>query len=296
MDDQLLRTLINDDRIRVVAAVTTEICREGARRHDLMGQAASAMGRLLTGTALLATLTKTKERVTVQIAGTGDLARLTAEADSEGNVRGFPSRRKNAPAAGDPSDSVSGLVGSEGLLSIARDLGHSQIYQGRYDLASGEIDVDIEGYLNISEQLPSRLRCRVLTDEAGVVAAAAGVLLQGVPGETRVFEECAGPDVEDALRRFLDRTVEGSVEPTAHALIVSLGMGEPRSIAWRALRFECSCSESSARNALAGLGAEELQELIEKGHAELTCHYCGEVRRFDRDELVELKRLVEERG
>jgi len=60
--------------ISVVAGITTELVRETQRRHLLSPTASAALGRLITGAALLAANLKGGERLSLQIAGDGQLA------------------------------------------------------------------------------------------------------------------------------------------------------------------------------------------------------------------------------
>src|SRR4029079_9069470 len=72
-------------------------------------------------------------------------------------------------------------VGKNGILTVVRDLGLRELYQGQVSLLSGEVDEDVERYLRESEQVPSALSCEVLLDGAEVVRAA-GILVQALPG------------------------------------------------------------------------------------------------------------------
>src|SRR4051794_38598028 len=87
--DQIVRCVLPDLSVRVVAAITTETVREAARRHGASAGVAAALGRATTAGALLATLTKDVERVTLQLIGGGPLGAVTVDSSSDGNVRAF---------------------------------------------------------------------------------------------------------------------------------------------------------------------------------------------------------------
>jgi len=55
------------------------------------------------------------------------------------------------------------------------------------------------------------------------------------------------------------------------------------------VQFKCSCSRERFERALVALGEEELRDMLETdGSAELVCHFCSEVYRFDAKDLAAL--------
>src|SRR5678815_5437629 len=82
--DEIVRGVLADLPVRVVAAVTTGVAREAARRHQAGTAGAIALGRGLTAGLLLATLTKDDERVTLQVLGDGPLGGITVDANGAG--------------------------------------------------------------------------------------------------------------------------------------------------------------------------------------------------------------------
>ena len=287
MDDHLVRTLNPEKTVRAVAAVTTKLCRHAAEIHGLVGPAAEALCRLLTASGLMATLTKAEERVTIEIQADGPLAMLVADADGDGNIRGYARWLRDMQRPDGSSDttamSVPGLVGRSGTVVVIRDLGLKELYQGVANLVSGEIDEDLEGYLNQSEQLPSFLRCRALLDEEGRIRAAAGLLLQSMPGGQEHLEkvrERLSPDFLVSFLKSEDPDKLSAIDLVNTLWETDLHVGE-----WRTLRFHCRCSKESAREALLTLPAQDIEELIQEGKADVTCHYCTRTWTFDPDEL-----------
>src|SRR3954469_21416327 len=196
--DHLVRAIARSANVRVAAAITTEVVREGARRHELSPAATCAVGRALTSGLLLATLTKGGERVTVQLSGDGPIGTITVDANDAGDVRGYAARPHAGPALATPAErcTVAHTLGRTGVVNVLRDLGLRELYQGHVALTSGEIDEDLEAYLRTSEQVPSALGCEVVLRPDGSVLAAAGVLVQALPGG----EPEAGREAQDALR------------------------------------------------------------------------------------------------
>lgn len=283
--DLLLRGLDADKAIRVVAAVTTSLVREAARRHGLQGAAAVLLGRGLTAGCLLATLTKRDdERVRIAMRGEGPLGRVLVDAHGDGRVRGcFVSERAAAihVQPGPGRATLGPMVGS-GQITVTRDLGLDNSYQGVVELRSGELDEDLERYLTDSEQLPSVLRCHVVVDPEGEVVRAAGVLAQTFPGSgparlQRVRHALDGDGLADVLHQDRD--------PDALMGFALSGEGyhatEPT-----ALRFSCNCGLERARSVVSTLGAEDIEALAdEQGGTEVRCSYCGDAYHLGEQEL-----------
>lgn len=287
MGDHLIRAIAREASVRVAAVVTTDTVADAMRRHALAPAAACALGRALTSSLLLATLTKGGERVTVQLQGDGPIGSITADATSEGQVRGYALRPEAGPAAAVGRVRVADLLGRSGVVNVVRDLGLRELYQGQVALTTGEIDEDLEAYLRISEQVPAALGCEVVLDGSRVVAAG-GVLVQALPGG----DPEAVREAQHALRsgRLYDLLAQGVTDArelarhiyVAEALEV---IGEARPV-----RFECRCSEERIGRALALLGTIDLDEMIaEDKPAEITCNFCNQRYELGLDELEKIR-------
>src|SRR5919199_2685850 len=87
--DRLVRATAADGAVRCMAAVTTSLVAEAARRHAASPTVAAALGRTLTGALLLGSGLKELDRLTVQITCDGPVGGLTVEANARGEVRGY---------------------------------------------------------------------------------------------------------------------------------------------------------------------------------------------------------------
>src|SRR5688572_18429051 len=186
MADHLMRgltTLDGGGKVRVVAAVTTDVAREAARRHRAVAGAAVALARSATSGLLLATLTKGGERVTLQILGDGPLGGVTADANDAGDVRAYVKNAEVlAPGGPERRAALRDAIGRNGVVNVVRDLGVREQYSGQSNIITGEIDEDVEHYLRVSEQVDSALGCEAVLGEGMVIRASAGVLAECMPG------------------------------------------------------------------------------------------------------------------
>jgi molecular chaperone Hsp33 len=288
--DHLVRAIDRDRHIRICAAITTALVADSARRHQLSPIASRALGRALTSGALLATLTKGDERVTVQLIGDGPVGSITVDANGSGDVRGY-ALHAQAGADFGAERSVADLVGRSGVVNVLRDLGLKDLYQGQTAIVTGEVDEDIEAYLRGSEQVPSALGCDVLIDDNGGVIVAAGVLIQTLPGgEPAVVREAQHALRTGALAELLQEGVRS-------ARTIAERIWTPGAIEFigdvRTVRFHCRCSPGRIGEMLALLGTDDLDEMIaEDKPAEVVCHYCNTRYQIGRTELEQIRARV----
>lgn len=274
--------------MRVIAAESTHAVEEARRRHGLLPVATAALGRAMTGAALLAATLKGDEELTLQVMGNGPLGRIVVVAGAKGTVRGYVDH----PGVSLPSKAgghldVGGAVG-QGELLVIRDLGLKEPYVGRVPLVSGEIGDDLAYYLARSEQVPSVVALGVLVDVDGSARAAGGLMIQLMPGhreETVAAVERAAADLP-AISRSID--AGHGPRQLAEERLGPLGL---RWIAEQPLRFECPCSRERFERGLVALGVQELQALIEEqGEAETVCRFCGSRYPFSKEDLQRLLR------
>ena len=284
--DVLVQALLADGQVRALAAVTTRAVEEARWRHDLYPTAAAALGRTLTVTAFLGAMLKPPQKVYVEIVGDGPIKSIHTQADAEGRLRGYVGNpHVDLPANANGKLDVAGAVG-RGQLYVIRDLGLKEPYRGFVPLVSGEIGEDFAYYFMHSEQTPSVVAVGVLVSPDHRVRAAGGLLLQVMPG--------AAEDVLDVLESRARRLppVSGAIDDGVGAEgLVRLAAGELDVQVLRRMpvRFACSCSRERFERALVALGEDELRDILTTdGSAELVCHFCSEVYRFNADDLTAL--------
>ena len=287
--DSLLRGVDGAREIRVVSAVTSQMAVEGCRRHGLRGVEALALARAITAGCLLATLTKNEEeRVRLVITGGGAIHRILIDARGDGTARACLRSRLNAPIDPGP-EGIRPFVGHQGQIVIRRDLGLPQPYEGIVPLTSGEIDEDIERYLERSEQLPSVMRCSATLGAGGEVLRSAGVLVQTFPGA-------------DPERLAVSRDALAGLEPLlgqertpAELMGVALGGDRYETMREAPLRYHCSCGRERALGVLSTLGAADLESLAnEQETTEVRCEFCGDAYDVTREDVRALAQSLRE--
>src|SRR5439155_461973 len=172
-----------------------------------------------TAATLLAGTLKADERLSLEFSGNGPIRGILAEANPEGDARGFVFRpRTHLPARAGKLD-VGGALGAGVLCVIRVPLAEGVPYRSIVPLATGEIGTDVASYLARSEQIPSAVGVGVYVEADGRVAAAGGYLLQAMPGADQKAVDrleanvAAAAAPSDLVRRGL-----GASEILAHLL------------------------------------------------------------------------------
>ena len=293
MSDLLIRAIHRTLNVRIVAAISTEVCKDAARRHRATPASACALGRGLLGAYLLATLTRGGERVTIQIQANGPLRGLTADAYDDGSIRGYPLVPEACPTAKmDRRQRMADLIGRDGVVNVVRDVGLKERFQGQVSLIVSEVDEDIESYLRQSEQIPSALGTELIFDSGGAIIQAGGVLIQSMPDSPDEVKTVIR-EAQHLLRagELYDLLAAGPQTPDSLAKLVLGPYADGLEVQdTRELQFRCRCDRERVAAMLRGLGEMELDEMIAEGKAEITCNFCADVYQFSVDELIEIRR------
>jgi molecular chaperone Hsp33 len=291
--DTLVHGTAADGTVRCMAAVTTSLVAEAARRHQTTPTVTAALGRTLTGTLLLGSSLKELDRLTVQITGDGPIGGITAEANAAGQVRGYVRNPEAHIALNNDTGKldVKGIVGN-GMFYVTRESGYDvglyrDPYRGSVPIISGEIAEDFAYYLSKSEQIPSAVMLGVLlrADEAGAayVAAAGGLMIQIMPGA----DEKTIATIESSVSRTPQTTtmIREGARPL-DLLRSALGSIDFEILDERPVSFACSCSHERARSLISSIDRQELEAMLREDRgAVMTCHFCNESYRMDEAEL-----------
>ncbi len=277
--------------IRAFAAVTTKLTEQARRRHDCSPVCTAALGRTMTAATLLAANLKTDESITIRISGDGPSGEIVADAEA-GTVRGYVANPYVELPIENNKLPVGKAVGN-GMIHVTRFTGLKHPFTGSAALISGEIAEDLTNYLFVSEQTPSSVALGVLVNPNLSVAAAGGFLVQPLPGfdDNRVIAK-----LEKNLSSLLPVSTLIQQGAEAEDLLKYIFSGLDLKILDRMpLQFRCRCSRQRVENMLISLGREELTDMIEKGTAEVICHFCRENYQFTKDDLTSIyNRLLQQ--
>ncbi len=286
--DELVRVLAKNAPVKAMAISGTQLTERARAIHDTWPVATAALGRLLMAASMMGHMLKEDNgSVTLRVRGGGPLGTLTAVSDSAGNVRGFVQNPAvDVPRKAHAKLDVGAAVGSNGELTVIKDIGLKEPYVGSVQLVGGEIAEDIAAYYYESEQVPTACALGVLVAPNQTVQAAGGYLIQLLPG--------AGDAVISAVERGIAKVGPVSARLNDGATPLELlkevlSEFELDVLETAPVEYRCYCSAERVSRALISMGRDELTSLIrEQGGAELTCQFCDKVYRFSKEELEAL--------
>src|SRR5699024_4542384 len=156
MTDYLIKATAYEGSVRAYAIVATETVKEAQRRHDSWATASAALGRTITITAIMGAMLRGDDTITAKVEGGGPIGAIVTDADAKGHVRGYVTNPQvDLPLNDKGKLDVAGAVGTEGTLSIVKDVGLKDNFTGQVPIVSGEISEDFTYYYANSEQIPS---------------------------------------------------------------------------------------------------------------------------------------------
>ena len=292
MNDYIVRAISDDGFVKAMAIRSTQMVERAREIHHTTPTATAALGRVLTACSMMGNLQKVDNgAMTLQIKGGGPLGTLLATSDATGNVRGYvhnPAITLLEKYAGKLD--VGAAVGTDGTLTVIRDLQMKQPYVGSVALTSGEIGDDVTAYFAQSEQTPTACALGVLVQTDCSVRVAGGYLIQLMPGASDAVIDC----LESGIR------AAGAVTP-----MLAQGL-PPEEILKKVMQdipltflettpvcYRCYCSRQRVEQTLITIGKKDLQELADEGKpVTMECQFCDEAYVFSPEEIRDLLKTL----
>ena len=282
--DEIIRAIAADGMIRMTAVDSRDMVERMRVIHGMSRVITAAAGRTITATSIIGSSLKGEDdSVTVRINGGGPAGTILCVSDSGGNARGYAANcGVELPLKPNGKLDVSGAVGTQGMLTVIKDLNMKEPYVGSVELVSGEIAEDFTSYFASSEQTPSACALGVLVGSDGAVRAAGGYLVQLMPGADDAVAAALEQSVLQigAVTSVLDG---GSAEDLMRMVLVGF---DPVLLDRRPVSYRCYCSREKVLAALAGIDKRELEDMRKENKPiEVTCQFCDRIYTFSPDEL-----------
>ncbi len=287
--ERVHRFVSNDFTVRIAAVDATSVVKEMQTLQDTYPLPTVAVGRAMVGALLLASHLKEGQQVGLLFRGSGSMGNIYAEANFNGQVRGYTPHAHYAPADYSGGLSLKDHIG-QGTLVVSRHLPfQKQPHHGTVAMDSGEIGEDIAHYLSQSHQIRSLVSLGVYLDTYGKVRAAGGVIIEVMPG------------VEEEIVNRIQKNAEAAKVQVSKMLLdgaqpIDLVKPYMDGIAFTELdhdyniEYYCPCTKDRVVRALETFGIEELQDMIDKKEvADVTCQMCGRGYEVSVEEIQEVK-------
>lgn len=284
---KLVRMISDMGDLTVIAADTTDIVARAEQIHKTSAVTSAALGRLLTAASMMGAVLKGKDdSITLRLNGGGPAGSVIAVSDSSGNVRGYVSN----PVVEIPLNikgklDVAGAVGTQGSLTVMKDLGLKEPYIGQVPIVSGEIAEDITSYFATSEQTPTVCALGVLVNPNLTIKAAGGFIIQLLPTAAEDTIEKVEKDIADIPSVTQMLTSGMTPEDICRSVLKSFNL---EILDTSAPEYRCNCSKERVAKALITLGKDELNEMALDPKTEVSCHFCDKKYIFTPDEIKKL--------
>ncbi|WP_339148315.1 MULTISPECIES: Hsp33 family molecular chaperone HslO [unclassified Sutcliffiella] len=291
MSDYLVKALAFEGQVRAYGIRTTDTVGEAQKRHQTWPTASAALGRAMTASVMLGAMLKGENKLTVKIDGGGPIGAILVDSNAKGQVRGYvtnPQTHFDLNQHGKLD--VARAVGTNGTLSVVKDLGLREHFSGQTELISGELGEDFTYYLVSSEQVPSAVGVGVLVNPDNTILAAGGFIIQLLPGTS---EETITV-IEEKINNMtpVSKLIEKGLTPE-ELLTEILGEGNVKFLETMPIEFKCTCSKERFEQAIISLGEKDITEIIEEdGQAETHCHFCNAKYLFSKEELEAMREQV----
>ncbi len=288
MKDYIVRAITTDGWVKAMAISSTAMVEKARQMHKTTPTATAALGRVLTVTSMMGNLQKVENgALTLQFKGGGPLGTILATSDAEGNVRGYvtnPGISLLEKYAGKLD--VGAAVGTDGMLTVIRDLQMKEPYIGSVGLVTGEIADDITAYFAQSEQTPTACALGVLVDVDQSVKVAGGYLIQLLPGapDDVIMKIETGIACAGAVTPMLDRGLspEEILKTVLCEFELDIFEQEP-------VEYRCYCSRERVEKTLITIGKKDMQEIVDEGKdITIECQFCDTIYKFTPQEVESL--------
>ncbi|CAM4341240.1 33 kDa chaperonin [Bacillus thuringiensis] len=287
MKDYLVKALAFDGEVRAYSVRTTNTVSEAQRRHDTWRTASAALGRSLTAGTMMGAMLKGDQKLTIKVEGNGPIGPILVDAHANGDVRGYVTNpHVDFEGTEQGKLRVYQAVGTEGFVTVIKDIGMREPFIGQSPIVSGELGEDFTYYFAVSEQTPSSVGVGVLVNGDDSVLAAGGFILQIMPGaqeETISF-------IEDRLQKIppVSTLIEQGLSPE-ELLYAVLGEDKVKVLETMDVQFNCTCSRERIESVLISLGKTELEQIREEEEeTEVHCHFCNERYKFSKEDITNL--------
>lgn len=281
-----VKCIATHGNIRGIAIQATELVQEAVRLHQVEGLGAQGLGEALIGALLISSTVKQGERVNLNVQGSGHYIQALVDAYPNGTARGYVIERpasQDGLATREDGETPMGPWGN-GVMSVLRtkDEEGKQPYIGTVPLLTGHFAKDLSFYWAQSEQVPSAVGVKIITD-GKTVKAAGGFLVQAMPGASE--EELKSIEGHIHGLGSLDDQLTGDFDPVK--LLSQIFESTAFMIVEdRPLSLSCNCSWDRVKRALVLVGPSELQAMLdEDGEAIVRCDFCTKEYRVTRGQL-----------
>lgn len=287
--DYIVRAVAADKQVRAFAITSREMVETARQHHNTSPVATAALGRLLTGGAMMGVMMKgEKDMLTLMMKGDGPINGVTVTADSKGHVKGYVGNPNVLIPANYAGKLDVGAAIGYGTLTVIKDMGLKEPYVSQVPLGTSEVAEDLTYYFASSEQVPSAVGLGVLMSKDNTVKQAGGFIVQLMPfADEEVINK-----LEERINNISSVTemLEKGMTPE-DILKEVMGDMDVEFTDKMETGFVCNCGKEKIAKALAGISKKDMDEIINDGkEIEVKCDFCNTTYKFSVEELQTLRK------
>ncbi len=280
-----MTTLLVKDCILVNIIDLSDLYLEAKKIHKTNEYSSIALGQTIVCGALLSSDIKNEnEKITVKVNGTNQIKNIVSIVDSNKNIKADISDPDSVTIS---KFSVKETVG-KGSIHITRDIGTKRPYTGKVLMTFGDIDLDINHYLEVSNQQISFIKTYIgICDKKD---SAYGIYVRLLPDYSE--EEHIKFDFVKKLLSDYDRIktitdeVGGPLDKKSEYDFVRKVFQLPFKILKKDIfKYKCDCSDERMKSILKLLSYDELKEVSIKNNIEIKCNYCKKKYKYNINEF-----------
>ena len=242
--------------IRITVSDVSSAAAKVQELHHLPALTAVIVGKILAGTSVLATDFKNHEGISILWQTNSILGSIHTDVTSHNEKL---------------------LISDKAQLTVTRYSLVRTPYSSRINLSFGNISECLGQYLKQSDQIKSFIFVTAAVSPEKKITRAAGIFAQLLPeGNKKKFTQY-----------FRNRNHLFSKEGLfqGHELETLIKEGGFSIIKEAPVAFCCTCSEERIKTALVALPKSERVSLLKDEYIEISCHYCGKIRKISRETL-----------
>jgi molecular chaperone Hsp33 len=285
MDNCIIKTLAYNKQVRILFMDNTNMVNEICKGKNMNKLLKNALGKTVSIASLMSGILKGNQRVSLKINMSNPKFIIFADADSNGNVRGYLSDALIDASFDEIGNlTIEQLIGKKGSIRVMSDLGMNNIFTGITDMPYRNIVDDFSYYYNQSEQIPTHISLDILFDKNNEVISSRGIFVQLLPG--------APANLLNKIKKIISEndSVLSSIEnnTTFNELVVTLS-DESEFIGIESLQLFCGCSKKILYHILHSLSKDELVDSVQNNKPiETVCNICGTKYSFEPNEIKHL--------
>ncbi len=293
MADSLVKLLFSNQNCQAQCVQLDESWQQMKASLEAPAPAIRMLGELAAAAALMASGLKFEGALVLQIVGDGPVKLALVEVRTGMKMRATIQMRPGVPVP--ENATFKDMVNANGqgrcaaILDLADRRPNEDPYQGVVPLTGNTVAETLEGFMTLSEQIPTRLWLAADDKSAG------GLIMQRLPSHGGNVEEGTTEDtVEEGFREV--HTFAQTVK--REELLGVAPMELCRRLFWElnpsvletvTPSFACRCSRDNITKMIRSFGEKEAREIIaEQGTLKVRCEFCGSLYLFDADDIDEI--------